>query len=483
MSAFKNGDIVKTRTDVFGRVMEYDPSRHPTEPTKNPGKSGPPGSEINEPVRVPKGKVGEVLYSDEIDTIVMFPIHETGRLEPHLVKAQGFTKDFQRVVRDPEKHPFIQLKPRNLKNPQKPLEEPEKEIMGEIVDVSPVKKFLGKWVISSPEQYAKVHPYGDPLEWGGGDGPHGQTIAKQEDPWWTEPEDRQKLAIINALRVAIFSPMKLLKHNAVHFQDFADLDPYSADIDNYLERKKDLRRKWNNPGQTDLFGENEVGTYDEEAPAFNEKYPGIMNKHLEAMSQLSNYVDELHSAAVQDLKNGGTGKIWRQAIRDINVPQVNDKVASFSWLLLAPKTSDLATIDVHISNALGVKQPSENKAHENPSHEYETYEKMMEATKNQMGYKDMPLGAFQWGVWDYYRTGPGSHQAHDAMKPLNYTPYSEVDWSEPVGKTKQLPPGFEEAQPIRDQILEEAGLSHKKQVNKDQQNKDQMSLFSNWKVK
>jgi hypothetical protein len=485
MSAFKNGDIVKTRTDIFGRVQAYRPELHPTQPTKNPGKSGPPGSEIDEPVRIPKGKIGEVLYSDEIDTIAMFPIHETGRLEPHLVKAQGFTKDFQRVVRDPEKHPFVQLKPRKLKNPQKPLEEPEKEIMGEIVDVSPVKKFLGKWIFSDARDYAKAHPHGDPFEWGGGEGPHGQIIQQQEDRWWEEPEDRQKLAVINALRVAIFSPMKLLKHNAVHFQDFADLDPYSADIENYLDRKKELRRKWNTPGQTDLFGENEVGTYDEEKPAFDEKYPGIINKHLEAMTKLSQYVDQLHSAAMEDLKNGGKGNIWRQALRDINVPQVNDKVASFSWLLLSPKTSDLATIDVHMSDAMDVARPTNQQ-------EYKTYEDMMRATKNSMGYHDMPLGAFQWGLWDYYRTGPGSHQAHDAMKPLNFTPYSQIDWT-PSVESKQVPPGFDEAKPLRDEILQQSGVSikknekEKKKRQKEEKEKtkyeNQLDLFSTWKVK
>ena len=94
MSAFKNGDIVKTKTDIYGRVQAYRPELHPVtpreefqipeesehldyreqSPTKNPGKNGPPGSEIDEPVKIPKGKIGEVLYSGDIDTIVMFSI-------------------------------------------------------------------------------------------------------------------------------------------------------------------------------------------------------------------------------------------------------------------------------------------------------------------------------------------------------------------------------------------------------------------------
>lgn len=483
MSAFKNGDIVKTKTTIFGRVMEYDPSRHPTEPTKNPGKSGPPGSEINEPVQIPRGKVGEVLYSDDIDTIVMFPIHETGRLQPHLVKAQGFTKDFTRVVRDPEKHPFVQTVPRNLKNPQKPLEEPDKEIMGEIIDVSPTIKPFSKWKFarkSSEElarQYSESHPYGDPFEWGGGYGPHGQIISQQEDQWWKEPEDRQKLAIINALRVAMLSPMKLLKHNAIHYQDFADMNPYESDEDAYLDRKRMLTQKWNNPGQMDLFGERSDANYAEEVPPYDERYAGIINEHLRSIAKLGKYVDKLHNAALKDLKNGGKGNIWRDALRDINIPGVNDKVASFSWLLLAPKTSQLATIDVHMSDAMGVGRPSGGK-------DYETYEKMLHTTKEHMGYHDMPLGAFQWGLWDYYRTGPGSHQAHDAMKPLNYTPYSEIDWS-PSAESKQLPPGFEEAKPKRDKILQESGISIKEneKQKKKKKNENQMEMISKWRVK
>lgn len=498
MSAFKNGDIVKTKTDIYGRVQAYRPELHPITPkeefkipeesahleyreqlpTKNPGKSGPPGSEIDEPVRIPKGKIGEVLYSDDIDTIVMFSINETGRLQPAIVKAQGFTKDFERMVRDPEKHPFIETSnpPRSLKNPQKPLKEPEKEIMGEIIDVSPTIKPFSKWKMAAKsrkklaEEYAANHPYGDPLEWGGGHGPHAQTIAQQEDPWWKEPEDRQKLAIMNALRVAILSPMKLLRDNAIHYQDFADMDPYEPDLQKYLEKKNQLKRKWNHPGQTDIFG-TEVGDYEEEKPAFGEKYPGIMDKHLKAIAELSQHVDELHKAAVEDLKQGGTGKIWREEIRNLKVSQVNDKVASFAWLLLSPKTSELATMDVHMSNALGDLDNPNKK-------EYETYENMLDATRHHMGYSDMPLGAFQWGVWDHYRTGPGTHQAHDAMKPLNYTPYSEVDWNPPVGKGKQLPAGFEEAQPVRDKIFEESGL---KPRVKNKNNDNQLEFFSKWK--
>ena len=48
----------------------------------------------------------------------------------------------------------------------------------------------------------------------------------------------------------------------------------------------------------------------------------------------------------------------------------------------------------------------------------------------------MPLGAFQWGVWDNVRTGPGTHQLHDSLKPIGFTPYWETKWEKRVKKQK-----------------------------------------------
>jgi hypothetical protein len=48
----------------------------------------------------------------------------------------------------------------------------------------------------------------------------------------------------------------------------------------------------------------------------------------------------------------------------------------------------------------------------------------------------MPLGAFQWGVWDNVRTGPGTHQLHDSLKPIDFKPYWETKWEKRVKKPK-----------------------------------------------
>jgi hypothetical protein len=100
MSAFKSGEYVKNLVEIEGTVVEYRPQDHPTDPTVNPGKSGQtPDTQINQQVRIREGQVGTVMYSDDITTIVTYDLHNTGPLEPHLVKAESFTSNFKRVVR------------------------------------------------------------------------------------------------------------------------------------------------------------------------------------------------------------------------------------------------------------------------------------------------------------------------------------------------------------------------------------------------
>ena len=60
--------------------------------------------------------------------------------------------------------------------------------------------------------------------------------------------------------------------------------------------------------------------------------------------------------------------------------------------------------------------------------QYLQYEKELEAKKNEMGYKDVPLGAYQWALWDWQRT-PGYHQDHTPLRPLNPVDWRNVDWS------------------------------------------------------
>jgi hypothetical protein len=114
--AFVSGDIVKNVVPVVGTVMGYDPQKTNKEPTKNPGKSGPPGARIDEEVEIPPGHTGEVLSSSEWETVVIYPIHSTGELEPHLIKVESFTSDFRRATRH---NPFV-LDRSDYKDPGRP---------------------------------------------------------------------------------------------------------------------------------------------------------------------------------------------------------------------------------------------------------------------------------------------------------------------------------------------------------------------------
>lgn len=97
--AFASGSIVKNLVPVTGVVQAYRPELHPTDPTVNPGIGG------GEEVTIPAGHTGEVMDSDDLITYVMYPIHENGPLQPHLVKVQSWTEDFQEVVR--RRRPFV----------------------------------------------------------------------------------------------------------------------------------------------------------------------------------------------------------------------------------------------------------------------------------------------------------------------------------------------------------------------------------------
>jgi SAM-dependent methyltransferase len=70
VAAFTNGDTVRNTVPVEGQ--DRDGNTH----------------------QIPRNSAGEVIWSDETDTIVIYPLRENGRLEPHLVRAQGPTEVF-----------------------------------------------------------------------------------------------------------------------------------------------------------------------------------------------------------------------------------------------------------------------------------------------------------------------------------------------------------------------------------------------------
>lgn len=297
----------------------------------------------------------------------------------------------------------------------------------------------------------------DPLDRPGLD----EVVNEQEVPWWTMPREMREQAVANALRVGMLSPLKLLKFNAVHYQDISHIPADETDINVYLDALGQKREKWNQRGQVNLFGDpEEVAPFD---PKNAEAYAGYIHKHLDYIVQISQHIDELTDAAEEDIMSGGQGYIWRNALRKLKLPGANSKVASFAWLLLAPKSSELATIDTHMIRAL----EADERMVANPEG-YEHLERELQEAKNAIGYHDMPLGQFQWGLWDYVRTPPDEtgyhHQNHGAMRVLNPTPYNEINWHTPANAARErpLPDWWLKTKEVRDPLRMEWELKRKR---------------------
>lgn len=157
-----------------------------------------------------------------------------------------------------------------------------------------------------------------------------------------------------------------------------------------------------------------------------ERYGAFMGTHLKAIAQISQHVDEILEAALYDVhEKDGSGHHFRATVLQLGISGVGPKVCSFAWLLLQPMTSQLGTIDTHMADVLG-----HNFEKELNNRDYFKWERELQAGRDAAGYGHMPLGQFQWGMWDYKRTGPGSHQDHSAMKVLNPVPHSSIDWAD-----------------------------------------------------
>jgi hypothetical protein len=157
-----------------------------------------------------------------------------------------------------------------------------------------------------------------------------------------------------------------------------------------------------------------------------------MGTHLKSIAQISQHADAILDAALADVReHDATGHHFRQSVLSLNVPGVGPKVCSFAWLLLQPLTSQLATMDVHMMDVLG-----HNYDKEMNNRDYFKFEREFRAGLDAAGYSHLPLGAAQWGMWDYKRTGPGTHQDHSAMRVIDPIPHQQVNWAakaQPVG--------------------------------------------------
>jgi hypothetical protein len=124
------------------------------------------------------------------------------------------------------------------------------------------------------------------------------------------------------------------------------------------------------------------------------KYQGFTNNHLVQMSQVGEHVDEILKAALTDVhQHDGTGHHFRATVMQLGIPGISNKTCSFAWLLLAPMTSELGTIDVHMMDVLGHDEKDMS------IRDYYGYERMLQAGRDAAGYSHIPLGQFQWGCF------------------------------------------------------------------------------------
>jgi hypothetical protein len=172
------------------------------------------------------------------------------------------------------------------------------------------------------------------------------------------------------------------------------------------------------------------------------KYGAFMGGHLKAIANVSRHVDGILEAALEDVhEHNGAGWHFRAYVLQLGISGVGPKVCSFAWLLLQPMTSELATIDTHILDVLGIHNEKQYN-----NRDYFGYERAFRARMDAAGYSHVPLGQAQWAMWDYKRTGPGSHQDHSAMRVLNPVPHENIDWA-----AKEQPINAEQAAAFKKQ--------------------------------
>ena len=173
------------------------------------------------------------------------------------------------------------------------------------------------------------------------------------------------------------------------------------------------------------------------------RYGAFIGQNCIAIARVARKIDVLTEAALEDMKNhDGTGHIFRQTVLSQGIPYVGPKVASFAWLLLAPMTSQLATVDTHIMDLLGY-----NHKKDMSDRDYFRMERELQAGRDAAGYSHMPLGQFQWSLWDHKRTGPGTHQDHSPLRVWEPKPHYTVDWPPPIPSQgqkaeKYIPPDW-----------------------------------------
>lgn len=182
-------------------------------------------------------------------------------------------------------------------------------------------------------------------------------------------------------------------------------------------------------------------------------YGAFLASSIKPLAGIGHHANELLQAAREDVANNkGRGHHWRKAVLNLGIPGIGPKEASFAWLLLQPKTSQLAVFNPQMADILG------HRPEELSHRDYFKWERELQAGRDAAGYTHVPLGQFGWGMWDYRRGGNGHHTDHQPLKALNPQPYDQVDWvnRDPKGEGKWKEPYWWKAtQEARDAVADD----------------------------
>jgi hypothetical protein len=181
-------------------------------------------------------------------------------------------------------------------------------------------------------------------------------------------------------------------------------------------------------------------------------YGSFLVHHIRPIAALGHHANDLLRAARNDVANNeGRGHHWRKEVLSLGIPGVGPKEASFAWLLLQPKTSQLALMNPDVAEILGHKPEDCN------DRDYFKHERELAAGRDAAGYTHVPLGQFSWGMWDY-RHKPGFHSDLTPLRAVDPHPHDQFDWANyeipPVGSWHK-PYWWDSTKDAREQTADE----------------------------
>jgi hypothetical protein len=218
------------------------------------------------------------------------------------------------------------------------------------------------------------------------------------------------------------------------------IDP-SFDLDNSI---KQAALEFSPENREDYATPNKDHVGDPEK--YGGKYGAFVYNHLDAIEEAGKHINDLANLAHEDMEQGGTGHLWRNGVLKMGIPGMNSKVASFTWLLLAPTSSELGAMDTHMvraltgSQATGTHLPGITDDTIGSPLLYYGAERGLKAMRDSMGYQNVPLGQYQWAIWDRLRGTPSDHTP-GAVLDTHMTPHHEMDW--PKTDTLRWTPEFD----------------------------------------